>query len=246
MTVRITCAPSAEQWPAMALNRIMVLITEAVAARGHCYAMLTGGNTAARLYDHWRSVGGVQALPLTLYFGDERCVPPEDPESNFGLAQRRLFPDGLPPGVTVHRMRGELTDRERAAAAYAALLPPALDLVLLGLGQDGHIASLFPGSPLLEERVRRVAPAIGPNPPRERLTVTPPVFIEARHLLLLAPGETKASVLAQSLVTPTDIATLPVRLTLSGEWLLDPASYAKISSGLGLNSLPGFGSFDAN
>ena len=228
MTVRISCAPSAEHWPEMALARILTLMTEAVSARGHCHVMLTGGNTAARLYDHWRVAGGIPSLPLTLYFGDERCVPPDDPESNFGLAQRRLFPDGLPAAVTVHRMQGELADREAAAAAYAALLPPAVDLVMLGMGGDGHIASLFPGSPLLDERIRQVAPATGPNPPRERLTVTPPVLAAARHLLLLAPGGAKAQVLAQALITPADTPALPVRLTLSGEWLLDPESAARI------------------
>ncbi len=141
---------------------------------------------------------------MHLLFGDERGVPPGDPASNFRMAREALL-DQVPAG-SVLRIEGEL-GAPAAAARYEAVLRdrfgavgvPALDLVLLGLGTDGHTASLFPGSPALLERERWVATSVGPAPATQRITLTPPVLEAAQALLFLVAGPDKAEPLRRLL-----------------------------------------------
>jgi 6-phosphogluconolactonase len=105
---------------------------------------------------------------VRFYFGDERCVSPDHPESNYGMAMRTLFKQGVPKGCSVFRMEADGSDREAAALQYSEMLPDKIDLLLLGVGEDGHIASLFPGSEALQEVARCVMPIIGPKAPNER------------------------------------------------------------------------------
>jgi 6-phosphogluconolactonase len=136
-------------------------------------------------------------------FGDERCVPPDDPDSNYRLAHESLFaPANVAPG-NIFRMRGEI-DPALAATEYEAKLRALAsrfgepryshDLLLLGLGEDGHTASLFPGSPALDEKVRNVLPVIGPKPPPQRLTLTFPLINAARRILFLVAEPAKQPV----------------------------------------------------
>ena len=107
--------------------------------------MLTGGGSAARLYKAWRDLPAFQQMiGVSFYFGDERCVPPDHEESNFGMVIQVLFPQGVPTGCSVFRMEADATNLETAAQRYADLLPDSIDVILLGVGEDGHIASLFP------------------------------------------------------------------------------------------------------
>jgi 6-phosphogluconolactonase len=164
----------------------------AEAARRRQAIVLTGGTTAGRAYElaataepNWRKA--------TLWWGDERCVPPGDPRSNFGLARRALL-DRLAGMPEVHRIRGELPPADAARDYDEALAGVGLDLLLLGLGADGHVASLFPGSPQLAERERLVTsgPA-GLEPFVERVTMTLPALLSAGRIVVLATGTGKAA-----------------------------------------------------
>jgi len=183
--------------------------------------MLTGGRSALQLYDAWFRIPGFRGLSgVSFYFGDERCVPPNDAESNYGLAMRTLFREGVPGDCRVYRIKADLADVESEADRYALMLPRNLDVLLLGVGEDGHIASLFPHSKSLREPVRRVVPVVAPKPPSRRLTITASVIREARSVYVLAPGAGKAEVFKKARYEPDAIEALPARLALSGSWLL--------------------------
>jgi 6-phosphogluconolactonase len=161
------------------------------AARAGGHVVLTGGSTpkltyeiAASLQSDWTAV--------ELWWGDERCVPPEDERSNYGMAKAALL-DRIEPGAT-HRMRGEL-GREEGARDYERELGSLerFDLVLLGLGPDGHVASLYPEQPTLDEIERRAVGAEAKLEPFvDRITLTLPMLRRAREVLFLVSGEDKA------------------------------------------------------
>lgn len=202
------------------------LVQHAVQAAGHRQAgvtvMLTGGRSAEQMYEAWNKLPEFHDLStVRFFFGDERCVPPGDPDSNYGLAMRSLFARGGPPSCLVHRMEAEDPDREAACFRYERCLPGKIDVLLLGVGEDGHIASLFPGSWALDERVRSVVPVVGAKEPRERLTVTPSVIEGATRVFVLANGEAKAAVLKRVSAGTEDFHLLPACLVSKATWLLD-------------------------
>ena len=178
----------------------------AAARAGHAI-VLTGGTTPGHAY-----ALAAEAEPdwsdAALWWGDERCVPPEDERSNFRLARDRLL-DGLSAQPReVHRIRGEL-GAEAAAAEYdAALEGVQLDLVLLGIGGDGHTASLFPDQPTLDERSRRAIPAEAKlDPFVDRVTLTVPALCSAPEVLFLVTGEQKAEAVERAFGRPPDRST---------------------------------------
>jgi len=184
----------------------------AVAARGRGCVALTGGGSAKPLYEKLRSAPLRDRVPwgaLHFFFTDERAVPPRDERSNYGLAQRELLAHVPAQPAQIHRLRGEAPDLDaearRAAAELRATLgtPPRLDLVLLGLGPDGHICSLFAGVPGSAERgdeelVRHVRAPERLEPSLERLTLTPFLIVTARNVVLQVAGEQKSAVLARA------------------------------------------------
>ncbi len=193
-----------------------------LAGRDSCSVMLTGGRSAERLYLAWAGLESFKSLTgVDFYFGDERCVLPTSPDSNYGLAMRTLFREGVPDGCRVHRMQAEVRDREAACVAYETTLPDRVDVLLLGVGGDGHIASLFPGEKALDDSGRRVVPATAPKSPRPRLTVTPSVVAQARFSFVLAPGEQKARLFERIFLSPADHADLPAKLAARAVWLMD-------------------------
>src|SRR5262249_39634257 len=155
------------------------------------------------------------------WFGDERCVPPDDPESNYSLVRESLLAGAPIPADRVHRIRGE-DPPALAAQAYENELRggvpagadgvPALDLALLGLGEDGHTASLFPHDAALEETDALVLPVVAAKPPPNRITLTFPMFRSAREVLILAVGAGKRDAVARVLAGP-DPATPASLLT---------------------------------
>ena len=170
------------------------------------------------------------------FWGDERAVAPDDPDSNYGLC-RRLFlgPIGAEPS-RVHRVVGEGPDLEAAAAAYETELvsvlgeDAVLDFALMGMGPDGHVCSLFPGHPGLRERTRRVIAVFdSPKPPPRRVTLSMPVLEAARVVCVAAFGESKAEALGAALGDPT--SELPVARLARGArhalFLLDPAAASR-------------------
>jgi 6-phosphogluconolactonase len=202
----------------------------ALAARGSFRVALPGGSVATTFFPAL-SRASVDWSRTDFFWGDERAVPPAHPDSNYGAARSLwLDPAGVPEG-RVHRMVGEATNLEREAEAHAAVLervagtPPRLDLVLLGVGPDGHICSLFMGHPVLAERSRWVAVVEdSPKPPPRRLTLTMPVLVAAESVIVVALGGAKAEIVRDALEDPS--SPLPVAM-LAREarrtlFLLDP------------------------
>ena len=210
-------------WPMKAAGLISDDINNVLSEKGKCSLMLTGGRSAARLYKAWRDLPAFQQMTgVSFYFGDERCVPPDHAESNYGMAMQTLFPNGVPTGCAVFRMEADATDQEEAALRYADLLPDLIDVLLLGVGEDGHIASLFPNNAALQECKRLVVHITGPKPPFERLTITPQIITKARLVFVLEPGSVKAQVLLTPLQSAVNYQQTPVRLALkNATWLLN-------------------------
>jgi 6-phosphogluconolactonase len=179
----------------------------AAAARAGLSIVLTGGKSPGRAYEL-----AAERQPdwsrATLWWGDERCVPPDDERSNFRLARENLLDNVAVQPREVHRIPGE-AGAEAAAAEYDGELEGAsLDLVLLGIGPDGHTASLFPGQPTLEERERRAIPAEAKLEPFvERVTLTLPVLCSAPEVLFLVTGEGKAEAVERAFGRPPSAET---------------------------------------
>ena len=198
------------------------------AADGH--VALTGGSTPRvayeRVADMRQDWSGVD-----FWFTDERCVPPDHEQSNFGMAERAWL--SRVEGATVHRMRGE-HGPEDGAAAYENELdqfgPDALDLMLLGLGPDAHICSLFPGDDALGERERRVVgvetPGMAPLVPR--ITLTLPVVNSSRQIVFLVTGEDKAEAVRRIFAGPPDPDAPGSLVDGSVTALLDTAAAARL------------------
>ncbi len=218
-----------DAWAEEAGVKIADALAEASSSSdGPVSLVMAGGSTPRPVYRWLAAAGGVPWSRVEIYFGDERCVPPDDPDSNYRMVRETLLePAGIAP-ERVHRMEAERADRAAAAAAYAQLLPEHLDVLLLGIGEEGHTLSLFPGSPALRERERRVVPVTTPKPPPDRLTLTPPMVEGARRIFVLARGESKAEAVARALDGPLDVEACPVQLARSGEWLLDPAAAQRL------------------
>ncbi|HEU4580164.1 MAG TPA: 6-phosphogluconolactonase [Polyangiaceae bacterium] len=193
-----------------AAGRIAQLAERAIAARGRFDWALAGGKTPEQLYGLLAGppyAGRVDWARVHFFWSDERCVPPDHAESNYRMARQALLDRVRPPAEHVHRMRGEqppLAEASRYQLELGGLAPgspgtapPRLDLILLGMGSDGHTASLFPGDEALDERERWVAAARMRGPGPARLTFTLPLINAARTVLFLVAGSDKAGTLAK-------------------------------------------------
>jgi 6-phosphogluconolactonase len=209
----LTTCVDAETVARRAASDIARQLESARADRGVAHLALSGGSTPTRTYEllagepvDW---GGVE-----VWFADERCVPPEDPESNYRLVSETLL---APAGIgseRVHRMEGEL-DPGEAARRYALALAdvslrdgglPVLDLIVLGIGPDGHVASLFPGAATLRALQEELCLGVwdSPKPPPERITLSLAVLRAAGRCLLVATGAGKADALSAMLAEPSN------------------------------------------
>ena len=194
---------------------------------------LAGGSTPKAMYRLLASPAyreRVEWRRVEIYFGDERCVPPDHPDSNYRMAREALL-DHVPLGADrVHRVAGERPPEEAAAQYQQQLLrlgDKPLDLVLLGMGPDGHTASLFPGTPVLTE-TRALAAAVYVDKFESwRVTLTAPVLSAAAHVLITAVGAEKADALAKALTAPP--GTVPIQLVraIDQRWLVDRAAAEK-------------------
>ena len=204
----------------------------AVAARGSCSVALAGGSTPRATYEVLATSALAAGVPwgaIDWFFGDERGVPFDHPESNYRLAAETLFA-GRPEALArAWRMPADAADAVVAAQTYGQLLADPLDVVVLGMGEDGHTASLFPGSPALEVRDARVVPVTGPLPPLRRMTITPPVIEGARDVLVLVAGAGKAAMLARALEGPLDARTIPVQLARDRMFIVDVAAASALA-----------------
>jgi len=149
-----------------------------------------------------------------LFWGDERAVPPDSTDSNFGLANQMLLTPLAAKAPHAVRMQAELPDLHYAAREYAAALPPALDLLILGVGEDGHVCSLFPGHrALMAEDARVIAIEDSPKPPPRRLTLSMTYVLRSRNVWVIAVGERKRRLL-QDAITRKAVAT-PIELVVA-------------------------------
>lgn len=196
-----------EALSAAALGELRRVAHDALERRGRFTIALAGGRTPARLYSLWatESPSGVQTPweQVHLFWGDERFVPHDDLLSNYRMARESLIRHVPIPAANVHPIPTDLARPEDCARRYEAELrkffgeaPPAFDLQLLGLGSEGHTASLFPNSPLLEETERWVAAVETPAQPSLRLTLTPAVLNQGRNTFFLVSGADKREILA--------------------------------------------------
>jgi 6-phosphogluconolactonase len=186
---------------------VALLATEwerAIAERGRFSIALPGGSVATTFFPAL-AASGIDWTRAAFFWGDERAVPESDPDSNSGLARRLWL---RPAGVSeenVHRMEADAPDLAQAAAAYADVLtrvlgtPPGLDVVLLGVGPDGHVCSLFPGHATLDARGWTAAVTDAPKPPPRRLTLTLPTLLAAELVITVALGAGKAPVMREAL-----------------------------------------------
>ncbi len=231
-----------------AAERFVAAAAQAASERGRFVVALSGGSTPEGLYRRLAAEpyrGRVGWPSVEVFWGDERCVPPADAPSNFRMAREALL-DRVPiPAVNIHRIRGE-AEPAIAAREYDIILrerfgtpqgPPrpgaGFDLVLLGLGPDGHTASLFPGSAALLERERWVLAERGPVAPYWRVTLAPAVIRAAREVIFLVTGREKAPALHHALAGAGRPGEAPTRVVLPPagvvRWLVDSAAAAGLS-----------------
>jgi 6-phosphogluconolactonase len=242
MTPEILVAADREAASAAAAQRFVALAAEAMRTRRRFTVALAGGSTPQSLYARLADDPGlrhaVQWDAVHFFWGDERHVPPNDAQSNFKMAYDAMLSKLHVGAQQVHRIRGELADAAAAASDYEQTLRaffdtppgrvPRFDLVLLGLGADGHTASLFPGTAALQERERLVVgqrvEAVG----ADRITLTLPLLNNAAHVLFLVAGGDKAAALSAILRPLPGVLALPAQSirpvdgTLT--WIVDPAA----------------------
>ncbi len=216
---------------------------EAIATHGRFSMALSGGSTPKKLYrllaeEPYRSQ--IDWALVEIFWSDERCVPPDSDESNYLLAQQAML-NTLPlASKQIHRMPADMEDRDAAALTYTREMQitfgtdgvPAFDLIQLGMGPEGHTASLFPHQSSLHEQQRLVMPVSVPKPPPPRLTFTPRILNAALHILFLVTGAEKADAVQAVLEGAYQPDEYPAQLIkpLKGEvtWMFDQAAANKL------------------
>lgn len=230
---RLRVFDDTEQLASAAAEDFARLAETRIAEARAFFVALAGGNTPRALYRALAARSDIDWTGVHVFFGDERCVPPTHVDSNYRMAQETLLRQVPIPLLQIHRLRGELAP-EDAARVYADELEyvpranrwPCFDLVLLGLGDDGHIASLFPDTAALERKDATVVANAVPRLGAQRLTLTLPVINNARAVWLLVSGAAKAAIVQRALKNPGS-PPLPVQRLDPARlsWYLDRAAY---------------------
>jgi 6-phosphogluconolactonase len=230
--------PDATAIATEAAERIVALAQAAIEMKNLFTIALSGGSTPKKLYEILASDAYRKEIDWTrveVFFGDERCVPPDHPESNFRMAREALLSKIPIPGDNIYRMRGEI-DPEEGATEYGRMLKDkfgdgGLDVVLLGMGDDGHTASLFPGTKAVTETHHRVVANYAEHSTTGkswRITMTAPFINESDQVLVLVAGASKTQRLAEVLEGPRDPERLPIQLIQPAHgkmtWLVDSAA----------------------
>ena len=223
-------------------DRFVAAAFDAINARGIFRVALSGGSTPTQVYPlllEPQRRDAIDWASVDFFWGDERAVPPDHPESNFGVAYGMLIsqlPDVRPDRI--HRMSAEAEDLDASALSYESELrlafgargdaPPSFDMIWLGMGPDGHTASLFPGSPALDETERWVVAAWAPAQQAWRMTLTLPVLLAARETLFVVTGADKAEALR--VVQNGDVDLPAARVTGDNvHWMIDAAAASGVA-----------------
>lgn len=231
--------PDVETMSHEAARSIVQMANEAVVTHGRFSIALSGGSTPKLLYgllaqEPYRSQ--INWSTVEIFWSDERCVPPDDKESNFHLAREVLLSKAPLEEKQIHRMPADAVEREAASRAYTLEIQrvlgvegtPRFDLLQLGMGPEGHTASLFPHQTSLHEGRRLVMPVSVPKPPPDRLTFTPPMLNAARRVLFLVAGAEKADAVRAALEGEDNVDEYPAQMMRRnrGEviWMLDTAA----------------------
>jgi 6-phosphogluconolactonase len=226
-----------------AARYVVRVASESITTHGRFTLVLAGGSTPKKLYGLLASEPYRDQIDWALteiFWSDERCVPPASEDSNYHLAQEVLL-SKVPISVAqIHRMPADADNRDQASLAYTQEIQrvfgtngiPSFDLIQLGMGPEGHTASLFPHQASLHEQTRLIMPVTVPKPPPPRLTFTPPLLNAAMHVLFLVTGQDKADALQAVLegeYNPDEYPAQIIRPT-QGEvaWMLDPAAASKL------------------
>jgi 6-phosphogluconolactonase len=233
--------PTAEELADAVARHIVARAADAISATGRFTLALAGGSTPQAAYSRLATRDSRLKLDWQrthVLWGDERCVPPDDSRSNYRMAKEALL-DRVPiPPAQIHRIRGE-ADPEQAAAEYERELRMLLggegiDLVLLGLGEDGHTASLFPGQAAVHETARWVVAVLAPDGKLWRVTLTPAVLNRARNVTFVVSGAAKAQRLEQVLQGPFTPDVLPAQAIRPSQgrltWMVDEAAAGKTTA----------------
>jgi len=198
------------------------LISDAIMHRGVASVMLTGGNTAKKLYLVWAKVLAAKGdRNIIFYFSDERCVPLSHPDSNYRMVFESLFNSNDAWNERIKKIDGSYIDVDTIAQQYGDSLPFNIDILILTLGLDGHIASLFPNSNALLEDIRKIAFIPSAGELVSRLTITPLVLKNARNIFVLAIGSDKGDTLARVFDDKSMPSDFPAKLLHDGLWILD-------------------------
>jgi len=229
----------------MVAEQFVRVTTDALRERGRCAVALSGGTTPKGVYQFLASPSFCSRVPwseIDFFWGDERHVPPDHPDSNYRMALEAMLSKVPVNSGQIHRIRSEMADAQRAAQDYEDEIraffgseTPRFDLIHLGLGDDGHTASLFPGTAALEERQRLSVANWVPKLGAHRITLTLPLINAARVLAFIVAGVAKAPIVAQVLrgARSIEASALPAHLVrpVDGElfWMLDRAAAGELS-----------------
>jgi len=234
----VEVVPDAEVLASAVAARLVVTMLDAQAIRGTAAVVLTGGRIAARVLGSIKDLTAARGIDwsrVDLWWGDERFLPAGDPERNETQAREALLdalpldPDRVHPMAASDGPDGD--DAAAAAARYAAELgdDPRFDVLLLGVGEDGHVASIFPGHPVGDETGVTAAVHDSPKPPPTRITLTLPAIHRAEEVWLIASGEGKADAVGAALKgSAADLPAARVAGRTRTRWLLDRAAAAKL------------------
>jgi len=242
---QIIILDTAEELFVRAAEEIAHVAGEAICMHGEFNLCLTGGTTPERTYDllATRFELSVDWKEVHFYWGDERCVPPDDPSSNYAMANRTILSKLKVKPEQIHRIRGE-DQPEDGACEYEAELRkslhlgdgefPRLDLMMLGLGANCHMLSLFPGIPALHEQHRLVVPVEVDDRVRHRISMTAPVMNNSARIMFLVSGESKAAAVKTVLEGTDDPERVPAHLVAPKDgvviWMMDKAAASRLSS----------------
>jgi 6-phosphogluconolactonase len=235
---------SVDEFEQKSAEEIAHVMQDAVRERGACYLVLSGGETPKGVYRRFGTDPLRQLVDwsrVRIFFSDERCVAPDDPQSNFDMVERELLSRVNLVAENIHRMRVELGP-EKAAADYEEVLRNFLDhdtrrfdVIMLGIGEDGHTASLFPSTEALGDKNRWARAVYVPRLNSWRVTLTFPAINAGKSVFVLATGKSKALIVERALAAKTPTKEIPITLVRPSQgslrWMLDRQAAA------GLNSL---------